>query len=114
MNRSQRRKLDRKLRSVDGYSLYKKLVEETMNRAADEDMLKDGERVRINVEQITGRREFLHLNPKYQKFIADNVDTVFTARVRKYGRGGYPAIIDLQEDDTWSFWIGDLIRVDKE
>lgn len=114
MNRAQRRATDKKLRSVKGYNLYKKLLEESMKLSATEDMLEDGEQVKINVEQIMGREEWNKLNSDYQAFVQQNRDTVFTARIRRRSPGGYPVIVDLDEFDTWSFWSGDLIRLKKK
>lgn len=114
MNRAQRRATDKKLRSVKGYNLYKKLVEASMKLSATEDMLEDGELVKINVDQIMGREEWNKLNPDYRDFVQQNRDTVFTAKIRRRSAGGYPVIIDLDGFEMWSFWIGDLIRLKKE
>lgn len=113
MNRAQRRKTDKKLRSVKGYNLYKKLLEESMKMVATEDMLEDGEQVKINVDQIMGRAEWDRLNSDYRTFVQQNRDTVFTAKIRRRSPGGYPVIVDLEGFDTWSFWSGDLIRLKK-
>lgn len=113
MNRSQRRATDKKLRSVKGYNLYKKLVESSMKQPATDDMLEDGEQVKINVDQIMGRKEWDRLNPNYRAFVQQNRDTVFTAKIRRRSAGGYPVVIDLVGFDTWSFWSGDLIRMKK-
>lgn len=114
MNRAQRRATDKKLRSVKGYSLYKKLLEESMKLPATEDMLEDGEQVKLNVDQIMGRAEWDRLNADYRTFVQENRDTVFTAKIRRRSPGGYPVIVDLNGFDTWSFWSGDLIRLNKK
>ena len=111
MNRKQRRATDKKLRKVKGYNAYKRLVEESMKLQATEDMLKDGDRVKLNVKRITGRDEFASLQQAYRDFVMQNQDTVFTAKIRRHSRGGYPVVIDLLEEPTWSFWEGDIIRV---
>lgn len=113
MNRKEKREKNRRLNGAKGYSQFKKMVEMTMKQAADDDMLSDGDRVMLNTDRIFGRDEFSLLQPAYQEFVKENSDRVFTARIRRRTTGGYPVIIDLVEDDSWSFWVGDLIRVEK-
>ena len=113
MNRAERRKMDKKLRSVKGYTAYKKLVEASMKLGAEENMLEDGEQVKLNVAQIMGRPEWERLNVDYRAFVQACSDTVFTAKVRRRSAGGYPVIVDLEGCDTWTFWSGDLIRINK-
>lgn len=113
MNREQRRAKERRLKSVKGFSAYRKLIDATMKMAATDNMLEDGEKVKLDVDRITGRTEFSSLQPGYQQFVAANRDRVFTAKIRRRSQGGYPVVVDLEEDDTWSFWVGDLIRVNQ-
>lgn len=111
MNRAQKRATDKKLRSVKRYNQYKRLVEASMEQPATDDMLEEGEQVKINVDQIMEREEWDRLNPDYRTFVQQNRDTVFMAKIRRRSPGGYPVIIDLDGLDTWSFWSGDLIRL---
>lgn len=111
MNRAQRRAADRKLRSVKGYAAHKRLIEASMKLGATEDMLEDGEQVRLDVDRIMSRPEWERLNADYRAFVQEHRDTVFTVKIRRRSVGGYPVIVDLEGYDTWSFWSGDLIRL---
>lgn len=105
-----------KNRTKEWLPFFKKLLSESMNPSGEEDkdILRDGDRVKINVDQITVRPEWSGLNQAYCEFVLSNRDTVFTAKIRSATTGGYPVIVDLEEDRTWSFWSGDLIRLETE
>lgn len=113
MNRAQRRLLDKKLRA-NGISQFDKLVLASYAKAAEEDMLEDGDTVRLDVDRMMAREEWKRLNPKYKEFVQKNRDTEFTARIRSRSSGGYPVIVELDGCDTWTFWEGDLIRVTED
>lgn len=108
MNREQRRKANKILKTVDGHEQFETMIKniEVLGKASK---LKDGDFVKINAEQMMQRKEWKRLNPKYREFITQNRDTIFTAKIRRRSAAGYPVIIDLNENDTWSFWVGDLI-----
>lgn len=114
MNRAQRRSLDKKVRSKNGLSQFDKLVLASFARSAEDNMLKDGDSVRLNVDQMMARGDWKRLNPKYRAFVQQNRDTVFTAKIRSRSSGGYPVIVELDGCDTWTFWSGDLMQVKEE
>ena len=76
-------------------------------------MLENGDRVKLDVDRMTARKEWKSLNPDYRQFVLDNRDAVFTVKIRRRGRDGTPVIIDFAENDAWSFWAGDLIPGEK-
>lgn len=74
--------------------------------------IKEGEKVKLDIDRITSRN-WDGLTPKYKTFVTDNEDIQFTVKyVEIYGK--HPHIVTFQEDDTWRFWIGYLIKVDDE
>ena len=109
MNRYQRRLRQKQIRKNGSYRGLAALLA-AVNKSADKDSIKDGDRVMLNTKRIMGRKEFATMNPAYQEFVKKNSLTVFTAKVRRRYASGAPILIDLAEDDTWSFWEGDLIR----
>ena len=111
MNREERRARERELRGVEGFSSFRRLVMATMKRNAEPDMLRDGDKVKLKTDQIMGRKGFSRMIPAYQEFVRSNDFRVFTAKIRRAGKGGYPVVVDLVEDNTWSFWSGDLIKI---
>ncbi len=110
MNRQQKRALERRLRSTKGAEVIRKMLTEASSHA--ENPLADGDAVKLNVERIKSSAEWQNLQPAYRDFVERNADTVFIAKIRHRSDGGYPVTVDLEGCD-WSFWEGDLIRVDK-
>lgn len=103
MNREQRRKMNKVLKSTEKYDLTSISL---FNKN-----LKDGDSIKLNVDQMMRHKDWQRLNPKYREFVMQNRDTVFTAKIRRRNQSGDPVIIDLNENDMWSFWIGDLIII---
>ena len=65
----------------------------------------EGEKIKLNVEAITNRRNYGDMSPDYKEFVESNTDTVFTAHVEK------KTLISLNENPRWLFWCGDLVRI---
>ena len=69
-----------------------------------------GDKVKINFEQISKRPDYPKMNEKYRMFVEGNKDTLFTAGVG-LNEGTARNLIPLQEDGTWLFWCGDLVKI---
>lgn len=76
----------------------------------DDSWIKEGEKVKLNVEKIKIHKDYKRLTEGYKDFISNNADTIFTVKFEeKYGE--YPSLVTFQEDSTWLFHVGDLIRL---
>lgn len=62
---------------------------------------------KLDIEKIKARKNYERMNENYKQFLADNVDTVFTAHVDR----GH--LISAKEEPRWLFWSGDLIKVEE-
>lgn len=62
---------------------------------------------KLDVDKIMARKNYERMNESYKQFLADNVDTIFTAHVDK----GH--LISAKEEPKWLFWSGDLIKVEE-
>lgn len=69
-----------------------------------------GDKVKINFEQISKRPDYPKMNEKYRMFVEGNKNTVFTAG-DGLNQGTARNLIPLQEDGTWLFWCGDLVKI---
>ena len=100
MNREQKRKLQAKKKKDklrDAILAMFQLVE----GLPDERVIQDGDKVMLNAEQIINRSDFANMQKKYRDFVLDNMETVFTAKVRRKTESGYPVIVDFEEDLSW-------------
>ncbi len=109
MNRECRRALSKKLRDKDA-----------RNRAADaleslgdaiNDVIHDGDLVTLDVQQIMGRKEYPRMQEGYRNFVESNRGKIFVAHPHHARADGFSAIMELEGTD-WTFWCGDLIRVE--
>ena len=69
-----------------------------------------GDKVKINFEQISKRPDYHKMNESYRMFVEDNKNKLFTAG-EGLNEGTARNLIPLQEDSTWLFWCGDLVKV---
>lgn len=103
LNREQRRKLDKQ-----GYDGNK--IAAIMDAVDDNQLIKEGEKVKLDVKKITSRDDWQKLTERYRTFVMENANTVFTVKYEeKYG--GTPSLVTFDEDNTWLFWVGDLIVI---
>lgn len=65
-----------------------------------------GDKVCIDIEKIKSRKAYERMSDGYKKFIEDSAGVVYTAEPEK---GNF---ITFEEDQTWHFWSGDLIKAD--
>lgn len=111
MNRSQKRSL---MKSVKKRNIVKpsimNLLFQMRNRGIEPSVIKDGDKVMLNIKAIRSHPDWGILSEEYVQFVESNADTVFTAMVEsgKYDKG----FITLKEDESgWLFWPGDVIKV---
>jgi len=69
-----------------------------------ENNFKPGDKVKINVKSFEWQEK--ELTPKFLKYINDNMDTIFTLKEYQKGR----VLWTFEEDDTWLFYFGNLIK----
>ena len=67
----------------------------------------NGDKVYINVKRIKGYKDYNKRQEKYKEWLEENKDKIFTAKLYDEQK----TIYELEEDKTWHFWGGDLIKV---
>lgn len=109
MNREQRRALKRKHKDIRAEFADK------LNRMSKEidNPLRDGDRVRLDVDRITGRSDYAHTQQSYRGFVESSREKVFTVRLYRKREDGFSALAELVDVPNWIFWHGDLIRVEE-
>ncbi len=118
MNREERRKNAKKEAALKklyanlGKNLREMNLEELVKAAAEDDALKDGDRVKLDLRRIQGRQDYRRMQREYKIFVETHKDDIFTVKLLQNER--YPAIVTFYEDDTWHFWSGDLKKVRTE
>lgn len=112
MNRKTRRDFYKKVRnkgiSKEAAYAYLEMKEAGLDElfTSPPPVFADGDKVRIDVEKIKSRKAYERMNEEYKKFIEDSAGVVYTAKPEK---GNF---ITFEEDQTWHFWSGDLIKAD--
>lgn len=94
----------------------RKLATDKLNALSGdvENWLHDGDKVRLNIKQITERGDYAKTQPEYRDFVESSEGRIFTARLYRKRPDGFSAVIELVEEPKWLFWHGDLIRVQSE
>lgn len=86
------------------------LIEEIIQKK-DDDLLKAGDKVTIDVEAIMTRKNYHELKQDYRDFVESSAGKVFT--VVKEEKYAHKPIVSLEEDTSqvkWLFWEGELIK----
>ncbi len=103
LNRKQRRQLDK-------YGYDGNRISTMLDIVDDISLIKEGEKVKLDVKKITGRADWQKASERYRSFVMENKNTVFTVQYEeKYGIK--PSLVTFAEDNTWLWWTGDLIVV---
>ena len=112
MNRQQRRAFVKKAKSKgiskNAAEAYLAIKEAGLDKLSFPKQFQEGDKVKLDVEKIKGRKDYEKMNPKYKEFVESNVDTVFTAHLER------ETLISLKEQPEWLFWSGSLIKVKGE
>lgn len=113
MNREDRRKTAKELRSKMGYTqsvsgLSKIIRQAIESQSEDEIKIVDGDSVMINVKLITGKNNFDAMSEEYKSFVIGNENRIFTAHVEAGGA------ISFVEEPNWLFIKTELIKVDND
>ena len=109
MNRQQKRAFVKKAQSK-GISknvaeAYLAIKEAGLDKVSLPKQFQEGDKVKLDVEKITQRKDYEKMNPRDKEFVESNVDTVFTAHLER------ETLISLAEQPEWLFWSGSLIKV---
>lgn len=67
--------------------------------------IQEGEKVRLNLENIKTRKNYDKMTDKYKLFVETNANTIFTAHLER------PTLISFVEKPSWLFYSGDLIKL---
>lgn len=112
MNRKARRDFVKKARkkgiSKNTAEAYIAIKEAGLDKLSLPKQFNEDDRVKLDVEKITSRKDYERLNPKYREFVESNRDTVFTAHLER------DTLISFVEQPEWLFWSGILIKVEEE
>lgn len=113
MNRSQKRKFSKVAR---GRGVKQSVID--LYLAMDGKLLpiqdlKEGDIVKLNIENIKKHPDYPKLTHMYRQFVENNADSLFTVTYDESKRG--TNIVRLKEDPAgWLFYSGDLIKVEPE
>lgn len=109
MNREKRRALKKALKSND----TRTRIANVLDKLGDDinDFIHDGDMVTLNIDRIVGRADYHKMQEGYRQFVESNRGKVFVARSHNARPDGFSAIMELDGVD-WTFWYGDLIRVE--
>lgn len=83
-------------------------AKKVLKEHSDPQEIYDGDKVKMNIELVKGRRSYPEMNEKYKEFVDNNGEKVFTARVE--GKN----MVSFVEEPRWLFWSGDLIKISEE
>ena len=108
MNRSQTRKF-RSLAKRKGvsHSLAEMYISMRNRGSAPQD-LREGDLVRLNIEQIMKHPDYLRLSKRYRDFVETHAGDIFTVQYdRSASVQKLNSVVALKEDpDGWLFWTG--------
>lgn len=73
----------------------------------------EGEKVRLAIDKIIARKDWMKKNPKYKEFVTSSTGKVFTVHFeKKYAKNHILACLTEDTNDPkWLFWVGDFERV---
>lgn len=112
MNREQKRafvkKAQKKGVSKKTAEAYAEIMDMGDRKIIEPQDIQEGEKVRLNLENIKTRQNYGHMTDKYKAFVETNIDTVFTAHIER------PTLISFVEEPSWLFYSGDLIKIGEE
>jgi sRNA-binding carbon storage regulator CsrA len=116
LNREERRALARKPpkrnphdpNTIIQFEKTLKLAKDSVKNKTEPVSLKNGDKVKLNVEAIKNRPNYIHMNENYKKFVDENENSVFTVKL-EYETNN--RVVSFEEESSWLFWCGDLILI---
>ena len=78
--------------------------------------LLEGDKVKLNIEQIKSYSNWAAFNPQYREFVENNTDVIFTVEYDKTHEKT-PFLVCLKEDTgepKFLWWDGDLLVLDEK
>lgn len=102
MNRGQRRGF---VKRAQKKGVDKEAAEVYARMLSGDGGIRDGDKVKLNVQEITSRKNYERMTDEYKTFIDENKDSVFTAHIERR------TLTSFVEDPRWLFWCGDLLKV---
>lgn len=109
MNRQQKRAFvknaQKKGISKNVAEAYIAIKEAGLDKLSLPQQFQEGDKVKLNVEKITKRKDYEKMNSKYKEFVESSADKVFTVHLER------KTLISLKEQPEWLFWSGSLIKV---
>lgn len=102
---------DKRVSNEKSRDIIAKLIQEFGKIEIDQ--ICEGDIVRLNVDRITGRKDYLHKQEEYKQFVESNRDKDFVAHLfrQRDDESNFSALIELKGAEKWLFWEGDLLRV---
>lgn len=111
MNREQRRKVERDAKakgiSKQLTKLYLDMNKNGFEKPVEPNEIHDGDKVKINIDQVKTRRNYELMSEKYKEFVEASSGRAFTAKVEREN------LISMEEEPAWLFWSGDLTVVNR-
>ena len=84
-----------------------------LEKLKNADTFKDGDKVLLNVDRITGREQYARKLPAYKAFVEANRGTVFTV-VRENGVYGFQELKGKDGEIDWLFIGDDLLPAEEQ
>jgi hypothetical protein len=110
MNREQRRHPPKNNRNdfFEKFALMNTLLKNTTND------IQEGQKVRIDYKQISSRKDYAGMQPKYKQFVEEHRENIFQIKFNdRYKDHSIVSLIDERGNQPiWLFWLGDLIMVE--
>ena len=101
MNRKQKRDFIKKARQK-GVKESDALAYLTTQEGSE---IKEGDKVRLNVNKIKASPDYQIMRPDYKEFVEKNANKIFTAHYEK------EMLVSLVEEPKWLFWRGNLTKI---
>lgn len=115
MNRSQTRKFRSLVKKKGVSHSLAEMYISMRNRGSAPQGLREGDLVRLNIEQIMKHPDYLRLSKRYRDFVETHAGDIFTVQYdRSASVQKLNSVVALKEDpDGWLFWTGDLQKVNE-
>lgn len=120
MNREQKRKVKKAVKSgiksgkirIDK---VKSFLEDTIRAQVDSYGIKEYDKVKLNYDKIVSDVNFPNMNPKFQQWIHDSKDKIFTVEFdEEHSKNKmFCNFAEDANDVKWLIFVGDLIKINQ-